>query len=72
MLRSLMLAYVALKRSVLRTGRILNALEERGLTNTTFTYFTSDHGGHLEARSEHGQLGGWNGIYRGKTDGPWG
>ncbi|XP_032973404.1 arylsulfatase D isoform X2 [Rhinolophus ferrumequinum] len=53
-------------------GRILNALEERGLTNTTFTYFTSDHGGHLEARSEHGQLGGWNGIYRGgKGMGGW-
>ncbi|XP_019570131.2 arylsulfatase D isoform X2 [Rhinolophus sinicus] len=53
-------------------GRILNALEEHGLTNTTFTYFTSDHGGHLEARSEHGQLGGWNGIYRGgKGMGGW-
>ncbi|XP_019482660.1 PREDICTED: arylsulfatase D-like isoform X1 [Hipposideros armiger] len=53
-------------------GRILNALDEHGLKNTTFTYFTSDHGGHLEARDEHGQLGGWNGIYRGgKGMGGW-
>ena len=51
-------------------GKILSALEENGLKNRTFTYFTSDHGGHLEARDEAlGQLGGWNGIYRGKTDG---
>ncbi|ELK35484.1 Arylsulfatase D [Myotis davidii] len=34
-----------------------------GLKNTTFTYFTSDHGGHLEARDQAlGQLGGWNGV----------
>ncbi|XP_069320616.1 arylsulfatase D isoform X1 [Eulemur rufifrons] len=54
-------------------GEILNAIEENGLKNTTFTYFTSDHGGHLEARDEHGnQLGGWNGIYRGgKGMGGW-
>ncbi|XP_014682259.1 arylsulfatase D isoform X1 [Equus asinus] len=53
-------------------GEILNAVEENGLKNTTFTYFTSDHGGHLEARDEHSQLGGWNGIYRGgKGMGGW-
>ncbi|XP_060992730.1 arylsulfatase D-like isoform X7 [Dama dama] len=46
-------------------GEILNAVEEHGLKNTTLTYFTSDHGGHLEARDGHVQLGGWNGIYRG-------
>ncbi|XP_045712115.1 arylsulfatase D-like [Phyllostomus hastatus] len=47
-------------------GQLLQALEEHGLRNKTFTYFTSDHGGHLEARDETlGQLGGWNGIYRG-------
>ena len=57
------------KRSISREGEILNAVEENGLKNTTFTYFTSDHGGHLEARDEHSQLGGWNGIYRGKTGG---
>ncbi|XP_049623761.1 arylsulfatase D-like [Suncus etruscus] len=53
-------------------GEVLNALEERGLKNTTFTYFTSDHGGHLEAQGEGGQLGGWNGVYRGgKGMGGW-
>ncbi|XP_043427136.1 arylsulfatase D isoform X1 [Prionailurus bengalensis] len=53
-------------------GEILQAIEENGLKNTTFTYFTSDHGGHLEARDEHGQLGGWNGIFRGgKGMGGW-
>uniref|UniRef100_A0ABI0NX76 Sulfatase N-terminal domain-containing protein n=1 Tax=Bos taurus TaxID=9913 RepID=A0ABI0NX76_BOVIN len=46
-------------------GEILNAVEEHGLKNTTLTYFTSDHGGHLQARDGHVQLGGWNGIYRG-------
>ncbi|KAM6149245.1 arylsulfatase D-like [Rhynchocyon petersi] len=46
-------------------GKVLKAIEDNGLRNSTFTYFTSDHGGHLEARDEHGQLGGWNGIYRG-------
>ncbi|XP_058147592.1 arylsulfatase D-like isoform X2 [Dasypus novemcinctus] len=53
-------------------GEILKAVEENGLKNTTFTYFTSDHGGHLEARDEQGQLGGWNGIYKGgKGMGGW-
>ncbi|XP_037680539.1 arylsulfatase D [Choloepus didactylus] len=50
-------------------GEILNAIEENGLKNTTFTYFTSDHGGHLD---HGGQLGGWNGIYKGgKGMGGW-
>ncbi|XP_054576241.1 arylsulfatase D-like [Eptesicus fuscus] len=54
-------------------GKILEAVDENGLRNSTFTYFTSDHGGHLEARDEEmGQLGGWNGIYRGgKGMGGW-
>ncbi|XP_036869307.2 arylsulfatase D-like isoform X3 [Manis javanica] len=53
-------------------GEILKAIEENGLKNTTFTYFTSDHGGHLEATHERGRLGGWNGIYRGgKGMGGW-
>uniref|UniRef100_A0A8D1XZ10 Arylsulfatase D n=1 Tax=Sus scrofa TaxID=9823 RepID=A0A8D1XZ10_PIG len=53
-------------------GDILNAIEEHGLKNTTLTYFTSDHGGHLEAIDGHVQLGGWNGIYRGgKGMGGW-
>ncbi|XP_010381795.1 arylsulfatase D isoform X1 [Rhinopithecus roxellana] len=53
-------------------GKILNAIEDNGLKNSTFTYFTSDHGGHLEARDGHSQLGGWNGIYKGgKGMGGW-
>uniref|UniRef100_A0A8D2DZE1 Steryl-sulfatase n=1 Tax=Sciurus vulgaris TaxID=55149 RepID=A0A8D2DZE1_SCIVU len=53
-------------------GKILDALEENGLRNSTFTYFASDHGGSLGARDERQQLGGWNGIYRGgKGMGGW-
>ncbi|XP_018875019.2 arylsulfatase D isoform X4 [Gorilla gorilla gorilla] len=53
-------------------GKVLNAIEDNGLKNSTFTYFTSDHGGHLEARDGHSQLGGWNGIYKGgKGMGGW-
>ncbi|XP_004867433.1 arylsulfatase D [Heterocephalus glaber] len=48
-------------------GKLLDGLEKNGLKNTTLTYFTSDHGGHLEARDGSSQLGGWNGIYRGQT-----
>ncbi|XP_053529405.1 arylsulfatase D isoform X2 [Artibeus jamaicensis] len=47
-------------------GQLLHALEANGLKNKTLTYFTSDHGGHLEATDGAlGQLGGWNGIFRG-------
>ncbi|XP_055964621.1 arylsulfatase D-like [Sorex fumeus] len=53
-------------------GEAVRALDERGLRNRTLVYFTSDHGGHLEAQGEGGQLGGWNGIYRGgKGMGGW-
>ncbi|XP_064133965.1 arylsulfatase D-like isoform X2 [Loxodonta africana] len=53
-------------------GKILNSIEEKGLKNSTFTYFTSDHGGHLEEGDAHGQQGGWNGIYKGgKGMGGW-
>ncbi|XP_050998473.1 arylsulfatase L [Acomys russatus] len=53
-------------------GRILAALEREGLTDSTLVYFTSDHGGSLEARSGHRQHGGWNGIFRGgKGMGGW-
>ncbi|XP_072470575.1 arylsulfatase D-like isoform X1 [Notamacropus eugenii] len=53
-------------------GKILNAIEQEGLKNTTFIYFTSDHGGHLEAREGNVQLGGSNGIYKGgKGMGGW-
>ncbi|XP_075771681.1 arylsulfatase H-like isoform X2 [Pelodiscus sinensis] len=53
-------------------GRILDAVDKEGLTNNTFTYFTSDHGGSLEAQNHNVQLGGWNGIYKGgKGMGGW-
>ncbi|XP_010123028.1 PREDICTED: arylsulfatase D-like [Chlamydotis macqueenii] len=53
-------------------GKILDSLDKEGLKNHTFTYFASDHGGHLEAQDESGQLGGWNGIYKGgKGMGGW-
>ncbi|XP_031790864.1 arylsulfatase F [Piliocolobus tephrosceles] len=53
-------------------GKILDAIDHFGLRNNTIVYFTSDHGGHLEARRGHAQLGGWNGIYKGgKGMGGW-
>ncbi|XP_006747830.2 arylsulfatase E [Leptonychotes weddellii] len=43
-----------------------------GLTNSTLVYFTSDHGGSLEAQLRNNQYGGWNGIYKGgKGMGGW-
>ncbi|XP_043313588.1 arylsulfatase L-like isoform X1 [Cervus canadensis] len=53
-------------------GQILNTLDTEGLTNSTLVYFTSDHGGSLEAQSGNNQYGGWNGIYKGsKGTGGW-
>ncbi|NWQ76751.1 ARSD Arylsulfatase, partial [Columbina picui] len=53
-------------------GKILNSLDKQGLKNHTFTYFASDHGGHLEAQDGSAQLGGYNGIYKGgKGMGGW-
>uniref|UniRef100_A0ACB8FI21 Uncharacterized protein n=1 Tax=Sphaerodactylus townsendi TaxID=933632 RepID=A0ACB8FI21_9SAUR len=53
-------------------GKILAAVDKKGLRNNTFTYFTSDHGGFLEARYGDVQMGGWNGIYKGgKGMGGW-
>lgn len=46
-------------------GRILAAVDRVGLRNKTFTYFTSDHGGHLEFREGNIQVGGWNGRLKG-------
>ncbi|ELK09001.1 Arylsulfatase E, partial [Pteropus alecto] len=51
---------------------ILRAIEENGLRNRTLVYFTSDHGGCFESTDSEGQLGGWNGVYRGsKGMGGW-
>ncbi|XP_015281997.1 PREDICTED: arylsulfatase D-like [Gekko japonicus] len=53
-------------------GRIMSSLDNQGLKSSTLTYFTSDHGGHLEAQQGNVQLGGWNGIYKGgKAMGGW-
>ncbi|XP_077436877.1 arylsulfatase D isoform X1 [Vanacampus margaritifer] len=54
-------------------GELTKTVDSLGLANDTLMYFTSDHGGHIE--SSHplfGQMGGWNGIYRGgKGMGGW-
>ncbi|XP_077744731.1 arylsulfatase L isoform X2 [Canis aureus] len=51
---------------------ILDTLDMEGLTNSTLVYFTSDHGGSLEAQLGKEQYGGWNGIYKGgKGMGGW-
>nr|XP_045361269.1 arylsulfatase L [Camelus bactrianus] len=53
-------------------GQILDTLDAEGLANSTLVYFTSDHGGSLEAQFENHQYGGWNGIYKGgKGMGGW-
>uniref|UniRef100_A0A8C0ZU90 Steryl-sulfatase n=1 Tax=Castor canadensis TaxID=51338 RepID=A0A8C0ZU90_CASCN len=53
-------------------GRILDVLDEEGLADRTLVYFTSDHGGSLEAQMRGKQYGGWNGIYKGgKGMGGW-
>ncbi|XP_023612765.1 arylsulfatase F, partial [Myotis lucifugus] len=46
-------------------GKLLAAIDDLGLRNHTLVYFTSDHGGHLEARLGHAQVGGYNGIFKG-------
>ncbi|XP_023562661.1 arylsulfatase E [Octodon degus] len=52
--------------------QILERLEAEGLSRSTLVYFTSDHGGSLEAQLGGRQLGGWNGVYRGgKGMGGW-
>ena len=47
-------------------GQIMAAVEELGLKENTFVYFTSDNGPHLEEISDTGKYhGGWSGIYTG-------
>ncbi|XP_039698379.1 arylsulfatase L isoform X2 [Pteropus medius] len=53
-------------------GQILDTLDTEGLTHDSLVYFTSDHGGSLEAQLGREQHGGWNGIYKGgKGMGGW-
>ncbi|KAM7289349.1 steryl-sulfatase isoform X1 [Ixodes scapularis] len=54
-------------------GHILEVLEETGQTESSFVYFTSDNGGHIQEVGLDGQReGGYNGVYRGgKTMGGW-
>lgn len=47
-------------------GQVLDAIDREGLKKNTLVYFASDHGGWLERQEGKRQLGGWNGIYRGK------
>ncbi|KAF2368032.1 Sulfatase N-terminal [Trinorchestia longiramus] len=47
-------------------GALLSALDALSLSDKTIVYFTSDHGGHLEAVGEDGQrTGGYNGLFKG-------
>ena len=47
-------------------GQIMAAIEELGLKENSFVYFTSDNGPHLEEISDTGEYhGGWSGIYKG-------
>lgn len=47
-------------------GSVLAALAELGLEDNTLVYFTSDHGGHLEAVNDNGErIGGHNGRFKG-------
>ena len=47
-------------------GQIMSAVQELGLKENTFVYFTSDNGPHLEEISDTGEYhGGWHGIYKG-------
>ena len=47
-------------------GQIMAAVEELGLKENTFVYFTSDNGPYIEEISDTGEYhGGWNGIYKG-------
>ena len=48
-------------------GQIMAAVQELGLKENTFVYFTSDNGPHLEEidSSSSEYHGGWKGIYKG-------
>ncbi|XP_050998350.1 steryl-sulfatase-like [Acomys russatus] len=53
-------------------GRVLDTLDELGLTNNTLVYFSSDHGAHVEEVGARGEAhGGSNGAYRGGKGNNW-
>ncbi|KAL9983005.1 hypothetical protein ACROYT_G005126 [Oculina patagonica] len=53
-------------------GQIMAAVEELGLKENTFVYFTSDNGPHLEEIEPSGEYhGGWKGIYKGGKGQAW-
>ncbi|XP_051005655.1 steryl-sulfatase-like [Acomys russatus] len=53
-------------------GRVLDTLDELGLTNNTLVYFSSDHGAHVEEVSAWGEMhGGSNGAYKGGKGNNW-
>ncbi|XP_076778288.1 steryl-sulfatase [Arvicanthis niloticus] len=53
-------------------GRVLTVLDELGLANDTFVYFSSDHGAHVEEVGAGGERhGGSNGAFRGGKGNNW-
>jgi len=49
-------------------GRIVKTLDELGIRNNTFVYFTSDHGPDLEEIINGEYHGGWKGHFKGGTN----
>ncbi|ELK30206.1 Steryl-sulfatase [Myotis davidii] len=59
-------------RYPVRSGQLLNVLEELQLTNKTLVYFTSDQGAHVEEVTAKGERhGGSNGIFKGGKGNNW-
>ncbi|EDO35927.1 predicted protein [Nematostella vectensis] len=53
-------------------GQIMKELDDLGLRNETFVYFTSDHGPHLHQFNQKGKnIGGWKGNFRGGKGNNW-
>jgi len=52
-------------------GQIMAAVEELGLKENTFVYFSSDNGPHLEEINSGEYHGGWKGIYKGGKGQSW-
>ena len=52
-------------------GQILNLLEDTGLRENTFVYFSSDHGPLLDHYVDGVAQGGWNGPFKGGKGTSW-